>query len=445
MVNGDHGNVEATTTVDSSNAEQRETAPTQNDGRRNDDEGDDIYCTQVVPPREPQAFLRFKEELEPAQRNLKLQLPTEPNSEVLINLGRLKPTESNSARYQQLVRLIDSNRPLDKQIISREHSQILIRKSGSGDFTVSIKDTKNHDRRRTVIFNPNGESRVVNHEDFQPLLHGDLIHLTPRAPPIHGDPAVLHDYQYFRFELDFPEIITRGSGASSDKDEESPDISLKFLLHSPLVGKLMGTGGSTIRQIRDANNCDLVVSPWGSFHPASVASQGRTVQCIAKTPGSLSNSLADVLDTIFAENRHSAHLQFVLPKEVITTALGPSRLLEIQQSSGVTLYIRPPTPTFTEEQILEGRGSLEAFDKLLPLLCASLCFPLRYRYGTEYESLRTAHRDPAAASRLKRKRYVERANLQAEKRSKHHTWGPNRGPGHRGAGLGAGARGAARH
>ncbi len=60
MVNGDHENAEATPPVDGSYAELRPTAPTQDDGRSKDDEGEDNYCTQVVPPQEPQAFLRFK-------------------------------------------------------------------------------------------------------------------------------------------------------------------------------------------------------------------------------------------------------------------------------------------------------------------------------------------------------------------------------------------------
>ena len=310
---------------------------------------------------------------------VRLQLPTEPNSEILINLGRLKSNESNSATYHQLVRLFDPNRPPDKQIISREHSQIVIRKSDSGEFTASFRDTKNHDRRRTVILHPNGESRVANHADFQPLSHGDLIHLTPCAPPIGGDPSILHNYQYFRFELDFPDINPQGGVAILGRDVESQDPSLKFLLHSPLVGKLMGPGGSTIQQIRDANNCDVSVSPWGSFHPAAVSSQGRTVECVAKTLGSLSSSIMAVLITIFAENRQLAHLHFILPKEVIHS-IGPARLSEIQESSGVTLYLRPPNPIFADEQILEGQGSLEAFAKLLPLLCASLRFPLPYQY-----------------------------------------------------------------
>ena len=153
-----------------------------------------------------------------------------------------------------------------------------------------------------------------------------------------------------------------------------------------------------------------------------------------------------VLITIFAENRQLAHLQFILPKEVIHT-IGPARLSEIQESSGVTLYLRPPNPIFAYEQILEGRGSLEAFSKLLPLLCASLRFPLPYQYGTEYDTPNTVHMDPTAVhvSRLKRTRHVERANFREEKRSKPTTWGPTRGPGHRGGGPRPGARGAARH
>ena len=123
--------------------------------------------------------------------------------------------------------------------------------------------------------------------------------------------------------------------------------------------------------------------------------------------------------------------------------LGPVRIADLQESSGVTLLVRPPNPVFADEQILEGRGSLEAFAKLLPLFCASLRFPLPYQYGTEYEAPNTVPTDIAATSRLKRKSYVERAISREEKRSRHHTWGPNRGPGH--GGPRPGARGAARH
>ena len=256
----------------------------------------------------------------------------------------------------------------------------------------------------------------------------------------------MHDYQFFRFELDFPEIQPQAGVTLLDKDEKSPVFSLKFLLLSPLVGKLMGTGGATIRQISAANNCDLSVSQWGSFHPAALSSQGRTVQCVAKTPGSLSNSLVAVLEIIFAENSKSAHLQFVLPQDV-TATLGPVRISDLQESSGVTLLLRPPIPTFAAEQILEGRGSLEAFAKLLPLLCASLRFPLPYQYGTEYETPRTMHYEPAGVhvSRLKRTRHIERANLRAEKRPKHTTWEQTRGPGHQRGGPRPGPRGSARH
>ena len=440
--------MEATAHVDGSRAETSEAELTQDTGRKLDGD-DESYCTQVVPQQEPKAFLLWKDaesHLPLDQRNLRLQLPTEPNSEILINLGRLKPCDVNSSRYQQLVRISDPNRPPDKQIISREHSQILIRKSESGEFSVKIQDTKDHERRRTVLVSQTGVSRVINYYDFQPLMHGDLIHLTPRAPPIQGDPSVLYDYHCFRFELDFPAIIPRADAlVQSDRDRESPDISFKFLLSSPMVGKLMGTGGSTIRQIRDANNCELCVSPWGSFHPRAVASHGRTVQCFAKTQGALIHSLMAVLETIFAEDRKSAHLQLVLPTE-LTSSISPARLSEIQESSGVTLFSRPPNPLFTEEQFLECRGSLEAFTNLLPLLCALFCFPLPYQYGTEYEPLSTVPIDSTSSQRWKRKRYVERASHRVEKRSKQHTWGPKRGgPGRRGGGPGTGTRGAAHY
>jgi hypothetical protein len=62
---------------------------------------------------------------------------------------------------------------------------------------------------------------MASHFDFQPPSHGDLVHLTPRAPPIEGDPGVLQDYQYFRLKLDFPEIKTQAGVSLLDRDEGS--------------------------------------------------------------------------------------------------------------------------------------------------------------------------------------------------------------------------------
>ena len=86
MVNWDHGNLEAAA-LDSS-TELRDNAPTQDDGRSKGEAGDISFCTQAVPPHEPKAFLRFLEEEQPSERNIRLQLPTAPDSETLINVGR---------------------------------------------------------------------------------------------------------------------------------------------------------------------------------------------------------------------------------------------------------------------------------------------------------------------------------------------------------------------
>ena len=106
---------------------------TQNDGRKNDDE--ENLPTQTVAPLELQAVLRFKpvdSATDMTQREERLTLPIEVNSELLVNLGRLNSSELNSAKYHQLIRLYDPTRPPDKQIISREHSQLLIRQIAPG-------------------------------------------------------------------------------------------------------------------------------------------------------------------------------------------------------------------------------------------------------------------------------------------------------------------------
>ncbi len=125
-----------------------------------------------------------------------------------------------------------------------------------------------------------------------------------------------------------------------------------------------------------------------------------------KTLGSLSNCLAAVFKTVFADNRKSAHLQFVLPNEV-TTTLGPACLSEIQQSFAVSLYFQPPSS--------QKNKSWSAGDHLRPLPNYFHSSVPPYQYGMEYEPYSTVHTDPAS-TRLKRKRYVERT---CERRSAH--------------------------
>jgi hypothetical protein len=98
-----------------------------NDGQNND--YDENLPTETIAPREIQALLRFKiSQTTQTQRGVRLKLP-ELDTEYFINLGRLISSEPNSAKYKQFVRLYDTSRPPDKQIISREYSQLLIRQT----------------------------------------------------------------------------------------------------------------------------------------------------------------------------------------------------------------------------------------------------------------------------------------------------------------------------
>ena len=100
-------------------------------------------------------------------------------------LDCLKSHEHNSAKYQQLVRLYDPTRPPDKQIISCERSQLPIRHTAPGSFIVFIKDTKDHDRRMTVITSTSGKYLRVTHNALELLAHQDETdHLNPLAPPM---------------------------------------------------------------------------------------------------------------------------------------------------------------------------------------------------------------------------------------------------------------------
>jgi hypothetical protein len=71
---------------------------------------------------------------------------------------------------------------------------LLIRQTAPGCFTVMMKDTKDHGRGSTVLTSPTGVRRVVTHDSLALLSHGDVIYLSPLAPPLQGDPGVLQEY-----------------------------------------------------------------------------------------------------------------------------------------------------------------------------------------------------------------------------------------------------------
>lgn len=440
MVNGDHEQMGAEEQADSAADDQL--FSTQDDGRNN--ANDENLPTQIVARREIQALLRFRQS-QPAQpqQEVRLTLP-DLGSSYLINLGRLISNEPNSVKYQQLVRLYDKSRPPDKQIISREHSQLLIRQTAPACFTVSLKDTKDHDRRSTVITSPTGDRRVVTHDSFMPLSHGDIIHLSPLAPPIQEDHGILQDYQSFRLELDFLEARPPVR-ADSDVDDISHSHSLKMLVPSSKIGRLMGMGGSIIRKLKQDFECELETSPWGSFHPCAPSHyQGRTVQCSAKTCCRLSQCCAAVLQAIFAEDQGTHLLRIALPAS--SAGALDARISSIAGATGATLHWRSGAPEFEDERLLECTGTLEALTKLLPQLLVTLDFPLPYRWGTHYgaptKALAGSRPDidlplETVISRsavrgfrpLPSKRKAEREAYGDAKRAQPAHWRPNRGPG----------------
>ena len=189
----------------------------------------------------------------------------------------------------------------------------------------------------------------------------------------------------------------------------------------------MGKDGETIRRLRRICDCDIQVSPWGSFHPAATNSQGRIVQCSAATRGSLCNTLTKILETLFTHDGGLAHLKFIFPMGL---ALGGVHLAELQATLGVTLHLLPAAPTLTDEQFLECKGTTAALSHLLPNLFASLPFPLHYRYGTL--SLPPVDTVSASSQPWKHNREDEHDVPMATKRCKHPTWRANHGRGSRG-------------
>ena len=62
------------------------------------------------------------------------------------------------------------------------------------------------------------------------------------------------EYTYFRLELDFSEAQTQARAPAvaiaGHADDHAHPISIKILVSSSKMGRLIGTGGSTIRQLK---------------------------------------------------------------------------------------------------------------------------------------------------------------------------------------------------
>jgi hypothetical protein len=199
-----------------------------------------------------------------------------------------------------------------------------------------LKDTKDHACRSTVLRSPTGVSRVVTLDSFALLSHGDVIHLPSLAPPIQGDPGVLQEYQNFRPELDFLEAQPTAS-AHSAVVGDSHSSSLKMIVPSSKIGRLMGVGGSIISKLKHNYQCELETLPWGSFHPCAPCHyQGRTVQCSAKARGLLSQCLVAVLQELFAEDRGTLLLRIALLASSARAL--EARISSLAGSSGATLH-----------------------------------------------------------------------------------------------------------
>ena len=186
------------------NASENQLFSTQNDGRDYDE--DKNLSTQSVALRELRAILRF----EPADttdvitpREVCLQLPIDLNSEFTINLAlqtQLSKVLPNISRWCSLFRPNTTFRQTNHFLRT-----LSVTDSPNSPLDVSwcITDTKDHDRRRTVNTNRVGESPLNTRRICTPFR--DVIHFTPLAQPILGNPSSLLEYNYFRLEFDVPE------------------------------------------------------------------------------------------------------------------------------------------------------------------------------------------------------------------------------------------------
>ena len=79
---------------------------------------------------------------------------------------------------------------------------------------------------------------------------------------------------------------------------------------------------------------------------------------------------------IFAEDRGTHLLRIVLPASLASVL--DARISSIAGATGATLHWRSGAPDFEDERLLDCIGTLEALNKLLPQLLATLDFPLPY-------------------------------------------------------------------
>jgi hypothetical protein len=372
MVNGDHGNMQAETNA-------------ADDVHVDSSTQDEIIQEDLCVATQQEinfAELRYQgsllQEAFP-DRVIKVPLPTTAQPDVVVFFGR----QTNDAPAHQLfVKLYDRSRG-NKQPASRFHSLLRLKKEAAGDLSASIQDLHQYPSRYTKIEATRGRQDQMQCSDPRPLYDGCIIHFCPRVPRLPQEDTY-EEYAGFKFSFHCPLMLEDGGPvreAALATAEPSQRVQLKLVVASVLIGGLMGTGGSTIRNLQSTYQATIRVSGQRHYHPDAKEGQGRVIHCAAHNQASLHNALVAIIESLFPHQSGVAgnySLAFVVPLESMQL-LTESGLDAMRSATRTQLRLRDPHPYSPNEQLLTASGPLSTVSRLLTSLLATCPQPLTYR------------------------------------------------------------------
>ena len=211
---------------------------------------------------------------------------------------------------------------------------------------------------------------------------------------------------------------------------------LRLVVPSPLIGGLMGTGGSTIRRLQQDYQSSIKVSEPRLFHPDAAAEHGRVIHCSALDHDALCRTAVAIIQALFCSFEGPSslfNLYFVIP--AVSARLlamdGGQVLAQLTSAHKIDFRLRDPHRLAPSERLLAATGPMSVLPAMLSSLLAVFPHPFQY--------LSMQHLDPASGSgeehqpqqsvldlplnvavlRYKRKTNQKRADNRAEKRAKH--------------------------
>ena len=285
---------------------------------------------------------------------------------------------------------------------------------------------------------PMGQTVKASNSEWCTLHDASILHFCPSIPRLPQEDRN-EDYDAFKFSLHCG-LLPRPVAGPTICGEYTNQTELRIVVSSSLIGRLMGTGGSTIRQLRQSHQSSIFVSGHRLFHPDAVAEQGRVIHCSARDHASLCSTVVAIAHALYSslDGAPAATFSFyvVIPvaaaRPLIVT--GGQLLARLGSSHQTELFLRAPHKISPSERLLAVSGPLKVLPALISSLLSAFSQPFQYtsllesnagpRSGESEQHMNCALDLPlnVVAQRYKRKAAQQRADNHTAKRAKVSSW-----------------------